>query len=66
MSATKADARFAGVLYLLSGLSGVFSYIYLPAAFVVTSSSTPIGGTPGSWWHWLPSGSLYRSPTSST
>jgi hypothetical protein len=35
MSATKADARFAGVLYLLSGLPGVFSYVYLPAAFVV-------------------------------
>ena len=32
---SKATARVAGVLYLLSGLSGVYSYVYLPTAFIV-------------------------------
>jgi hypothetical protein len=33
----RKTARTAGVLYLLSGLSGVFSYVYLPTQFIVPS-----------------------------
>jgi hypothetical protein len=35
MRSTKAAARWAGVLYLLSGFPGVFSYLYIPGAFIV-------------------------------
>jgi len=37
---TKATARLAGLLYLLSGLPGVFSYIYVPAALIVPGDAT--------------------------
>jgi hypothetical protein len=34
MRSPNSTARAAGILYLLSGLPGVFSYLYLPAAFL--------------------------------
>jgi hypothetical protein len=40
MNSTKARARFAGVLYLLSGLPGVFSYPYVPGALTVPGNAT--------------------------
>jgi uncharacterized protein DUF4386 len=35
VSSTKAAARFAGVLYLLTGIPGWFSYMYLPMTLTV-------------------------------
>jgi hypothetical protein len=35
MNSTKATARLAGLLYLLFAILAVFSYMYIPAAFVV-------------------------------
>lgn len=35
MGSTRATARLAGILYLLSGLPGIFSYLYVPGALIV-------------------------------
>jgi hypothetical protein len=42
MDSTKATARFAGLLYLLSGAPGVFSYLYVPAVFVVPGDAAAL------------------------
>jgi len=40
MESTKATARFAGILYLLVAVTGAFSLLYVPAAFVVPGDAT--------------------------
>jgi len=40
MSSTKKTARVAGLLYLLMAISGFFSIMYIPSAFVVRGDAT--------------------------
>jgi len=40
MKSPKAAARLAGVLYVLAGATGVFSYLYLPGAFIAPGDAT--------------------------
>lgn len=40
MSSTKATARFAGLLYLVMGLMGWFSIMYVPRALIVRGDAT--------------------------
>ncbi len=40
MSSIKSRARFAGIFYLLTGLTGAFNLLYIPAAFVVRGDAT--------------------------
>jgi len=40
MKSPKAAARLAGVLYVLAGATGVFSYLYLPGAFIAPADAT--------------------------
>lgn len=40
MNSIKANARQAGVLYLLSAITGVFSLIYIPSVFIVPGDAT--------------------------
>lgn len=40
MTSPKAEARLAGVWYLLTGLSGVFSYLYVPGKIIVPGDAT--------------------------
>ena len=40
MNSTKATARFTGILYLLMGITGAFSILYVPAAFIVRGDAT--------------------------
>jgi hypothetical protein len=40
MNPTKAAARFAGILYLLMSVTGAFSILYLPVAFIVRGDAT--------------------------
>jgi hypothetical protein len=35
MSSIQSRARFAGILYLLMGITGAFNLLYIPAAFIV-------------------------------
>jgi hypothetical protein len=51
MNSTKETARIAGLLYLVNGLTGFFSIIYVPSRLIVsdnvaqprTTSSLPRG-----------------------
>ncbi len=40
MNATKATARFAGILYLVMSILMVFGYMYVPATFIVPGDAT--------------------------
>jgi hypothetical protein len=40
MSSIKTTARQAGVLYLLSAITGVFSLLYIPSKFIVPGDAT--------------------------
>lgn len=40
MNSTKKTARVAGVLYLLMAISGFFSIMYIPSAFIVHGDAT--------------------------
>ena len=40
MNSTKAKARFAGILYMLTSLTGAFNLLYVPAAFIVPGDAT--------------------------
>ena len=39
MTSAKATARLAGALYLVSGIPGMFSYLYVPATLIVPGSA---------------------------
>ncbi|MBI3660323.1 DUF4386 domain-containing protein [Candidatus Acetothermia bacterium] len=40
MNSTKETARVAGLLYLLLGITGAFSILYIPSAFIVPGDAT--------------------------
>ena len=40
MNSTKKAARVAGLLYLLNGVTGFFSIIYIPSTFIVSGDAT--------------------------
>ena len=44
MNSTKKTARFAGTLYILLVLTGVFSLIYVPTALVVFGDAAATAG----------------------
>ena len=44
MPSPKTTARLAGLLYLISGLPNVYSYVYLPKAFVVPGDAAATAG----------------------
>jgi hypothetical protein len=38
----KKIARIAGMLYLLSGIPGVFSYLYIPSTFMAMDATETV------------------------
>ena len=39
MNSTKKTARIAGVLYLVNGVTGFFSIIYIPSKLIVSGNA---------------------------